>query len=120
MFDYFVYYLFPMALKIGMTPDQFWNDDPELMGAYLEAYQQKFEEKLEYDNSVAYLQGQYFMLAIAQCLQFSKSPKKIYPKKPLELGNKKKKNKQMSQKDYEEIRKIQVQNMVKQFNRNKK
>ena len=108
-----------MALKIGMTPDQFWNDDPELMGAYLEAYQQKFEEKFEYDNAYAHLQGQYFMLAIAQCLQFTKNPKKIYPKKPFEL-NKKKKNKAMTKQEYEEIRKIQVQNMVKRFNQNKK
>lgn len=108
-----------MALKIGMTPDQFWNDDPELMGAYLEAYQQKFIEKYEYDNAYAHLQGQYFMLAIAQCLQFTKTPKKIYPKKPFDLGLKKKQNK-MSNKDYEEIRKIQVQNMVKRFNQNKK
>lgn len=69
-----------------MTPDQFWEGDPDLFWVYLEAYEQEQKARFEYDNNVAFLQGQYFMLAIAQCLQFSKTPKKIYPKKPFELN----------------------------------
>lgn len=118
LLDYFVYYLFPFALKIGMTPEQFWNENPDLMGAYLEAYKQKQEEKMAYDNNFAFLQGQYIMLAIGQCLQ-GKPVKKIYPKEPFKLGTKKNKAVATSQKEYEEIRKIQLQQMVKRFNNNK-
>lgn len=118
MLDYFIYYLFPLALKIGMTPQQFWDDDPDLMGAYLEAYRQKLEEKMEYDNALAYLQGKYFLFALAQCMQFKKPIKDIYPKKPFTIGESK--SKKMTKQEYEEIRKIQLQHMVKKFNKDKK
>lgn len=68
-----------------MTYSQFWYDDPELFWVYLEAYEQEQKARFEYDNSIAFLQGQYFMMAIAQCLQFSKHPKKIYPKQPFNV-----------------------------------
>ena len=68
-----------------MTYSQFWYDDPELFWVYLEAYEQEQKARFEYDNSIAFLQGQYFMKAIAQCLQFSKHPKKIYPKQPFNV-----------------------------------
>ena len=113
MLDYFLYYLFPMALKIGMTPEQFWEDDPDLMGAYLEAYRMKEEERVVNENYFMWLQGQYQMMAMAQVFQFTKSPKKIYPKKPFNIG--KDKSEPMTQKDYEKIRKIQMQNMVERF-----
>lgn len=106
-----------MALKIGMTPEQFWDEDPDLMGAYLEAYRMKQQEKMEYDNALAHLQGEYFVYALMQCLQFKKPVKEIYPKKPFQLGGNS--NKKITQKDYEEIRKVQLQNMVKNFNKNK-
>ena len=68
-----------------MSYSQFWYDDPELFWVYLEAYEQEQKARFEYDNSIAFLQGQYFMMAIAQCLQFSKHPKKIYPKQPFNV-----------------------------------
>ena len=77
LLDYLSYYLCPLAIRLGMSYDQFWNDDPDVFWVYLEAYEQEQKARFEYDNSVAFLQGQYFMLAIAQCLQFSKHPKKI-------------------------------------------
>ena len=85
LLDYLSYYLFPLAIRIGMSPSQFWDEDTDLFWVYLEAYEQEQKAKFEYDNSVAFLQGQYFMMAIAQCLQFSKHPKKIYPKKPFNV-----------------------------------
>lgn len=96
-----------------MTPQQFWEDDPDLMGAYLEAYKQKEEDEFTKRNYEMWLNGQYQMMALAQVLQFTKTPKKIYPKKPFDLSNKKKEA--MTQKEYEQIRKIQVKNMVERF-----
>lgn len=97
-----------------MTPNQFWNDDPDDLWAYWEAYQDKAKEMAEINNANAFNQGQYFLCALAQCLQFSKHPKQIYPKKPFALsGNKKV---QMTQNEYEEIRKIQMQELEKRFN----
>nr|DAK86201.1 MAG TPA: hypothetical protein [Caudoviricetes sp.] len=102
-----------------MTYDQFWNDDPDIFWVYLEAYEQEQKSKFEYDNSVAFLQGQYFLLAIAQCLQFSKHPKNIYPKKPFELS-KNKLSEQVKQMQYEEIRKAQMKARCDMFRKNRR
>ena len=96
-----------------MTPKQFWEDDPDDLWAYWEAYQEKQKEMAQIYNIRAFNQGQYFVCAIAQCFQFSKNPKQIYPKKPFPLKDEKV---QLSQQEYEEIRKIQLQQMVKRFN----
>lgn len=68
-----------------MTPEQFWDDDHDYTGIF-GSPRTTAKEQFEYDNNVAFLQGQYFMMAIAQCLQFSKHPKKIYPKKPFDVS----------------------------------
>lgn len=101
-----------------MNPHQFWDEDPDDLWAYWDAYEQTKKIEQEEDNVRAFNQGQYFLLALSEVLQFSKHPKKIYPKKPLELksGNKK----QPTQKEYEEIRKIQAKAMVERFNSHKK
>ena len=98
-----------------MTPQQFWDDDPNDLWAYWDAYEQRKKQEAEEDNIRAFNQGQYFLCAIAQCLQFSKHPKQIYPKKPFPLGNDKKTK--MTQKEYEEIRKIQMQKLAKRFDK---
>ena len=97
-----------------MTPKPFWEDDPDDLWAYWEAYKETQQEMVKMDNIRAFNQGQYFLCAIAQCLQFSKHPKQIYPKEPFPLSSKKKV--QMTQKEYEEIRKIQLQQLEKRFN----
>lgn len=100
-----------------MSPEQFWDEDPDLMGAYLEAYKQRKEDEEERQDYLLWLNGQYQMMAMAQVFQFSKPIKKIYPKKPFSSSNKKKKA--MSQQDYEKIRQIQVKNMVERFKKEK-
>lgn len=82
----------PMCHTIGLTLEQFWDEDPELYFAYLEAYNEQKKNEFEEKNLLAYMQGAYFNLAIAQNLQFSKSPKQIYPKEPFDLGFGNKKN----------------------------
>lgn len=102
-----------------MTPVQFWEEDAELFWVYLEAYEQEQKARFEYDNSVAFLQGQYFMLAIAQCLQFGKHPKKIYPKKPFNVG-KDEASPQVKAMQDEEIRKAQMKARCEMFAKNRR
>ena len=97
-----------------MTPKQFWDDDPQDLWAYWEAYQEKQKEMAEYDNANAFNQGSYFLCALAQCLQFSKNPKQIYPKKPFPLSSGKKVI--LSKEESEEIRKIQFRELERRFN----
>lgn len=114
LLDYLSYYLCPLSIRCGMTPTQFWDEDPDLFWIYLEAYEQEQKSRFEYDNSVAFLQGQYFLLAIAQCLQFSKHPKKIYPKKPFELS-KNEVSEQVKQMQWEQERKAQMKARCEMF-----
>lgn len=100
-----------------MTPEQFWDDDPDYFWIYLEAYEQKIKAQFEYDNNVAFLQGQYFMAAMSQVLQFSKNPKRIYPKKPYDFSNNNVATAQQKQFDYEEQRKLDMKMRCKLFNR---
>ena len=102
-----------------MTPSQFWDEDTDLFWAYLEAYEQEQKAKFEYDNSVAFLQGQYFMMAIAQCLQFSKHPKKIYPKKPFNVG-KDETPEEVKAMQQDELRKIEMKARCEMFAKNRR
>ena len=113
MLDYFALYLLQLSIRIGMTPEQFWEDDPELFWNYWYAYEMRKKEESREDNIRAFNLGTYFMLAIGQCLQFTKHPKQIYPKKPLGINSDKKV--QMTQKEYEEIRKVQMQALARKF-----
>ena len=67
---------------MGMTSQQFWEDDPELYWAYLEAENQKRREQVEYDNALAHRLGLYIKLAIGSNFE----PKIKYPKEPFSLG----------------------------------
>ena len=98
-----------------MTPNQFWEEDPQLLWAYLDAYKQKIQEQIEYDNQKAYNQGCYFLLALKEVIQFTSSPKHFYPKKPFDVEDKKKKK--LDKKDVDMIRKLQFMRMEQQLNR---
>ena len=54
------YEVFPYYLSIGMTYDQFWNDDPSLACYYRQADEIRVERK----NQEAWLQGLYVYEAI--------------------------------------------------------
>lgn len=97
-----------------MTPERFWDGDPDDFWAYWDAYEMRRNEEARTENIKAFNQGQYFLLALAQVLQFSKHPKQIFPKEP--FGLKKDKKVQLTQEEYEEIRKVQAKAMVERFN----
>lgn len=104
-----------------MTPEQFWEGDPDYFWAYLEADNMRYKAQLEYDNVVAHLQGLYEVKALAQVLQFSKSPKKIYPDKPinLKLGISEAEDKLQQFEEYEIRRKAQMRALAQQFAKKK-
>lgn len=119
LLDYLSNYLCPLAIRFGMTYEQFWYEEPEMFWVYLEAYEQEQKARFEYDNSVAFLQGQYFMLAIAQCLQFSKHPKKIYPKKPFNVS-KDETPEEIKQMQFMEMRKAEMKARAEMFKKNRR
>lgn len=77
--------LFPYALSIGMTYDQYWNDDVELIDVYMKKREYDFIRK----NQEFHLQGQYICLAVMEALKSNKNDK-VYPDKPFELSFNKK------------------------------
>lgn len=54
------YEVFPYYLSIGMTYDQFWNDDPTLVMYYRQADEMRIERK----NQELWLQGLYIYEAL--------------------------------------------------------
>ena len=102
-----------------MTPQQFWEEDPDYFWAYWDAYEMKKQEEAKEQNIYSYNLAQYIFLAVQECLQFSKNPKKIFPREPFKLGFEKEKEKQMTNEEYQEIRKVQMMQMDKIFNAKK-
>ena len=85
--------VFPYYLSIGMTYDQFWNDDPEMAKFYREAAQLRNEQR----NQEMWLQGLYIYDALC-CASpifhdFAKKGTKPapYPKAPYPLTEREKK-----------------------------
>lgn len=81
------YEYFPFYLSIGMTYDQYWNDDCTLTNYYSKAH----KLRNEYKNQELWLQGMYIYDALC-CVSpvlhaFAKPRTKPlpYPKKPYDL-----------------------------------
>lgn len=72
-----------------MTLNDFWNGHPQDFFVYKDFYEEKIRQQQEEKDYYSWLQGLYFVSSIAQCLQF-KNPKKIYPKEPYSILEKKK------------------------------
>lgn len=79
---------FPHYLYMGMTPEQFWEGDSDLVVAYRKA----FEMKQEADNQRLWLQGAYIYDAISRLVPimhpFAKKGTKAIPylEKPYPLN----------------------------------
>ena len=112
--------VFPYYLAIGMTYDQFWNQDVCLVKAYREA------DKIKRDlrNQDLWLQGAYIYEAIldaAPVLRFSfnkKPPKPIpYRDQPIDIhtGTRKQEEKQKQPLSLEEKRDKKAKAMMEMF-----
>lgn len=70
---------FPYYLALGMTPEQYWDGDPELVRAFRKADEIRLERK----NQELWLQGMYFYEAICDASpilhDFAKKGTKPYP-----------------------------------------
>lgn len=79
--------VFPYYLSLGMTYDQFWNDDPGLVRYYRKAEEIRNEKR----NQEMWLQGMYFYDALCDAAPIlrafgKKGTKPLpYPKKPYPL-----------------------------------
>lgn len=62
--DYYNDILLPQALIYGMTPKEFWDEDPALMWSYHIAYINKVEIDKHNANFNAWLLGSYICSAI--------------------------------------------------------
>ena len=81
MLDYFDLYLAPLAIRLGQPVKEFWEGDPDYFWNYLDAFNESEKLRLEYDNTICHLMGQYVSLAYGQIW----AKKEIYPKKPFDL-----------------------------------
>ena len=57
--------LFKVALRCGMTPQDYWDGDPSLLTAYYDNYIEEQKQRAADTDWQAWLQGQYFMEALA-------------------------------------------------------
>lgn len=97
----------PFYISIGMSYEQFWEGDPTMTKAYLEAYNQKEKREAEKLKWMMWEQGLYVYEAICDVSPvlraFSKATKPLpYPKEPYGL------DKTQEQKDME-IKKLKEQ-----------
>ena len=72
-------------MAMGMTYTEYWDDEPQAVIPYREAYKIKQNEA----NTMLWLQGMYNYIGVATALNngFSNS-KQDYPKKPFDLNQK--------------------------------
>lgn len=96
------YEVFPFYLSIGMTPNQFWNDDPMLAKYYRQAHSLELERK----NQELWLQGLYVYEAlcdvapILQAMAKKGTKPHPYPEKPYPITeNQRKRNEEEKEKE---------------------
>ena len=105
---------------MGMTPEQYWDDDPYLAVAYRKAYRLK----QELQNEMAWLQGMYVYYAFAVCLSnaFSKqsSKKQTYAEKPFDIFPLTEAEKKRREKEANAKMQKAMEEMIRRQRRNKK
>lgn len=89
MNEYFYNELLPVALLTGMTPEQFWYDEPRLLDSYIK----KRELELDAMNYNSWLIGFYVQYGIDKVIASAFGSKNVegYFNKPLEDFNSTKK-----------------------------
>lgn len=106
---------FPQYLAMGMTYEQFWEQDVELAKFYREAWQLKQQLK-EQD---LWLQGLYIQEAIAACFSDKKKPFH-YPEEPHGVFEKRKKKQKKETQEHKSDRKAKAVMEMMMVNINRK
>lgn len=79
---------FPIARRIGMSYDEYWNDDPERFSRYLHAYNINMEAEMKRDSQTmdveSWLIGKYVTEALNATVgnMFRKGTQAKYPERP--------------------------------------
>lgn len=106
MKEFFRKHLLPLALTFGMSTQEFWHEDPDLLWTYRKVYMDKLKIKNELDNQQAWRIGLYVYEAVAIVMHnsFRKEGQvaQNYTEKPYEFNQKPKTQKELME---EEIRK---------------
>ena len=80
----------PYALSIGVDMGVFWDLTPHTLGIITKGYNIALKRKIERDNTMAHLQGAYFvealMSTVGNMLSSKSSKKHEYPDEPYDLG----------------------------------
>ena len=107
------------AIIVGMTPEQFWDEDPSLYFNYIDAYNKiktnEAEADVEKINFTAWLTGLYvdYALKINHPLANKAGD---YLKEPIAMGDKKVEEVKHDNKyTEEELEKFEEQKMLRQF-----
>lgn len=122
------YKVFPYYLSIGMTYDQYWNEDSTLVIYYREAE----ELRLEKQNQLAWLQGMYIYDAIGRISPalnpavkkgvkpqpYIENPYPITDRSKEEVQKQKEKNEAMKAKNFMETFKIKNNQRFKEGSEN--
>lgn len=109
---------FPNFLAIGMSAEQFWNED----SSFLIAYRKAWDIKQDHENRLAWLQGMYFYEALCDVSPllraFAKNGTRAHPyaKKPFEFEKPAKKRKEETVKKKIENTFNYMQNLMMRFN----
>jgi hypothetical protein len=80
-----------MAIMFGMSTQEFWKEDPDLLWTYRKVYTDKFKVQREISNQTAWINGMYVYKALNVALynSFKKKEEALaeYPDKPYELDS---------------------------------
>ncbi len=109
--------IFPFYLSIGMTPEQFWDQDCTLVKSYREA----FELREKRQSEMLWLEGAYIyeiLLDVAPLYRTFKPKKpKPYRKEPIYRQEEKKKSKEEAEIEQMKVARAEFRGMVERFNR---
>lgn len=99
-----------------MSTREFWNEEPKLLWTYRKMYMDKIKLQSELANQQAWLEGLYFYDALSVSLyNFSRKetqPIQSYMKEPINFNKKPK-----SQKEIEREQQLEMEERIRQRNR---
>lgn len=91
MKEFFREYLLPLALTFGMSTQEFWHEEPDLLWTYRKVYMDKLKIQNKLDNQQAWRIGLYVYEAVAvvihNALRKEGQPAQSYCEEPYDFNN---------------------------------